>query len=109
MTASQANEFMVALRAGKTIRRITNDGKIGRAIATLTKFQKHCQLYPEWGLQARALAAANAKAANKLKGNHLGSRTHCNHGHDFAVYGLRFKIDSNGRRYRYRKACNLIN
>src|SRR5258705_1833381 len=98
MTPSQANEFMAALRAGKTIRRITNGGKIGRVIATLTKFQKHCQLYPEWGLEARRLAAANAKAADKLKGSHYSSRTHCRRGHEVAVHGLAYKNHVNGRR-----------
>jgi hypothetical protein len=67
MTPAQANGFMAALRGGRTVRRICGGGKFGPAIASLTKFHKHCRLYSEWGVEARALAAANAKAADKLK------------------------------------------
>ena len=108
MMPAQANEFMAALRAGKTIKRITNGGKIGRMIATVAKFRTHCEQYAEWGLEARALAAANVKAADKLKDN-CSSRTHCRRGHEFAVHGLAYKSHVNGRRYRYCKLCNKIN
>jgi hypothetical protein len=108
MTPVQANEFMAALRAGKTIKRITNGGKIGRMIATVTKFRTLCEQYANWGLEARALAAANAKAADKLKDN-CSSRTHCRRGHEFAVHGLAYKSHVNGRRHRYCKLCNKIN
>ena len=108
MTPAQADEFMAALRAGKTIRRITHGGKIGRVIATAQKLRKHCRLYPEWGAEVRRLAAVNAKAADKLK-DHRSSRTHCGRGHEFAVHGLGFKKHVNGKRYRYCKLCNKIN
>lgn len=67
MTPAQANKFMAALREGKTLRRITNGGKFGRAIVSLKKLKKHCALYPEWGAEAMRLALANAKAADALK------------------------------------------
>jgi hypothetical protein len=41
MTPAQAKEFMAALREGKTLRQITNSGKLGPAIVSLTKLKKH--------------------------------------------------------------------
>jgi hypothetical protein len=81
MTPSQANEFMAALRSGRTLRRITNGGRFGPAIAPLKKFRVHCNLYPEWGVEALRLAKANAKSADSLKGTHLRNLTHCKYGH----------------------------
>jgi hypothetical protein len=109
MTPAQANEFMEALRAGRTLRRISGGGKFGPAIASPKKFHTHCKLYPEWGAEAKRLAIANAKAADVLKGSTKRSRTHCGRGHPFAVHGLAYKNHVNGRRYRYCKLCNRIN
>jgi hypothetical protein len=109
MTPAQANELMSALRAGRTLRRICGGGKLGPAIASLKKFHIHCTLYPEWGVEAKRLAIANAKAADSLKGSTKRSRTHCGRGHEFAVHGLAYKSHVNGRRYRYCKLCNKIN
>jgi hypothetical protein len=108
MIPAQANRFMEALRSGRTLRRVCGGGKFGPAIASITKFRKHCELYPEWGTEARRLASANAKAADKLK-DHCSYRTHCRRGHEFAVHGLAYKNHVNGRRYRYCKLCNKIN
>jgi hypothetical protein len=71
MTPAQANELMAALRLGKTLRRITNGGKFGHVIVSLTKLKKHCALYPEWGEEAMPLAVANAKAADRGCGRGL--------------------------------------
>ena len=68
MTSAQTSKFMEALRAGRTLRRICGGGEFGPAIASLTKFRKHCDLYPEWGAEANRLATANAKATDKLRG-----------------------------------------
>ena len=84
MTPAQANRFMAALRDERTVRRICGGGKFGPAIASLTKFNKHCILYQEWGSEARRLAAANAKAADKLKGGDRSNQTHCKRGHSLA-------------------------
>ena len=108
MTPEQANAAMAALREGKTLKRFTNGRKFGPAIVSLTKLKKHCALYPEWGAEAMRLAKANAKAADKLKGSHMSSRTHCGRGHEFAVHGLAYKNHVNGRRYRYCKLCNKM-
>jgi hypothetical protein len=62
MTPEQANVCMSAMRGGKTIRRITNGGKLGPSIVSLRKLKYHCALYPQWGAEAKRLAAANAKA-----------------------------------------------
>jgi hypothetical protein len=110
MMPAQANELMSALRAGRTLRRICGGGKLGPAIVSSKKFRAHCELYPEWGVEAKRLAIANAKAADSLKGStKKRSRTHCGRGHEFAVHGLAYKRHVNGRRYRYCKLCNRIN
>ena len=88
MTPTQANDLMSALRAGRTLRRICGGGKLGPAIVSSKKFRAHCELYPEWGVEAKRLAIANAKAADSLKGSTKRSRTHCGRGHEFAVHGL---------------------
>jgi hypothetical protein len=64
----QANQFMAGLRAGRTVKRMTNGGRCGPVIASLEKFRTHCELYPTWGAEALRLAGANAKAADHLKG-----------------------------------------
>jgi hypothetical protein len=93
MTPRQANEFMAALRLGRTLKRITGGGtRFGPAIASFKKFRLHCALYPEWGIEARRLATANAKAADSLKGIHLRNLTHCKRGHPL----------SEARIYRYK-------
>ena len=115
MTPAQASRFMEALRAGQTQRRICGGGKFGPAIASLTKFHKHCELYPGWGTEAKRLAKANREASDKLKG--IGAsrsgETHCRNGHPYAIYGT-FKAKTGpkyahfkGRLFRYCKACNV--
>jgi hypothetical protein len=80
MSQEEADAFMDALRDGRTLRRITGGGKFGRAIASLTGFKKHCKLNPEWGIEARRLAAINAKAADSAKGAYGRSMTVCRRG-----------------------------
>ncbi|KRR07681.1 hypothetical protein CP49_40075 [Bradyrhizobium valentinum] len=92
MTLAQASQFMKALRAGRTLRRICGGGKFGPAIASLTKFRKHCKPYPEWGAEAKRLAIANAKATDKLKGAHYSSRTHCGAATSLQCMGYLTKI-----------------
>jgi hypothetical protein len=85
MTPTQANDFMAALREGRTLRRIVGaEKRYGPAIASPKKFRTHCTLYPEWGAEANRLATANAKAADKLKGNDRSNQTHCKRGHSLA-------------------------
>jgi hypothetical protein len=63
MTPVQANRFMAALHEGRTLRRICGGGSLGPAIASASKFRKHCSLYPEWGAEAERLAKKNQHAA----------------------------------------------
>ncbi|SHN66499.1 hypothetical protein [Bradyrhizobium erythrophlei] len=81
MTRSQANDFMAALRAGRTLKRIAGGEKrFGPPIARMYKFRTHCSLYPEWGAEAARLAKINAKAADALKSPKL-YRILCINGH----------------------------
>jgi hypothetical protein len=106
-----AAEFMAELKAGKTIRTLTNGPA---AICGLARYKKHCELNPEWRALANQLAKANAKAADALKG--LGSsraaETHCKRGHPYATYGF-FRPytgskGSEGRLFRCCKACQQL-
>jgi len=102
---------MDALKSKITLRRIFGARVISGTIAAIVtpgKFRNHCEAYPEWGAEAKCLAKVNAKGADKLKGSHYSSRTHCRRGHEFAVHGLAYKNHVNGRRYRYCKLCNRI-
>lgn len=68
MTTELADEFMRRLRAGETLRRITSgDKKCGPALVTPGRYKKHCELCPQWAVEAMRLAKANAKAADRLK------------------------------------------
>jgi hypothetical protein len=104
MTPGQANELMAALREGKTIRRITNGGKFAPVIVSLTKLKKHCELYPEWGVEAMRLARVNAKRANALKSPKLYMRL-CKYGHSLDSGRVYFK---DGYRCRRCPACDKI-
>jgi hypothetical protein len=97
MTPAQANEFMAALRAGRSLRRISGGlKKFGPAIASPKKFRTHCELYPTWGAEALRLAAANAKAADILKGLPRRRLTHCFKGHPFTE-GLPYRDERHRR------------
>lgn len=68
MPPELADEFMRRLKAGETLRRITSgDKRCGPALVTPQRFKKHCELHPEWAAEARDLAKANGKAADRLK------------------------------------------
>ncbi|MBP1065329.1 hypothetical protein JOE51_006796 [Bradyrhizobium japonicum] len=81
MTPELADEFMRRLIAGHSLRRITSgDKKSGPALVTPNRFKKHCELRPEWAVEAMRLAKANAKAADALKSPKL-YKQFCKHGH----------------------------
>jgi hypothetical protein len=102
MTPGQATSCMAALNDGRTLRRFTNGGKLGKAIVSLTKFKNHCAAYPEWGGEALRLAVANSKAADALKGLPWRERTK-----DLCLKGLHPMIGANVRidPSRGRRAC----
>lgn len=104
MTSELADEFMRRLKAGETLRRITSgDKRCGAALVTPQRFEKHCELHPEWADEAMRLAKANGKAADASKG-WKGGRTHCKSGHPYAIYGILRKNHCGGA-YRYCTAC----
>jgi hypothetical protein len=67
MTRAQVNIFMMRLRAGESVRRMVNGGRLGKAVCSLEKFKKHCAAYTAWGAEAQRLAKINAKAGDILK------------------------------------------
>ena len=77
---AMAVEFMEKLKAGSTITKLVSGMKrYGPAMVSRERFSKHCQLYPEWGVDAQRLSNANA---NLLKSNNHVSRkaTMCRNG-----------------------------
>ncbi|SFH82215.1 hypothetical protein [Bradyrhizobium sp. cf659] len=68
MPADLADEFMKRLTEGSTLRKLTSGSKgCAPALVTPQRFKKHCELHPEWAVEAMRLAKANAKAADRLK------------------------------------------
>ncbi|WP_368507906.1 hypothetical protein [Bradyrhizobium lupini] len=66
MNPTEAASFMARLEASETLRTIVGGG--GTTICSKKAFDKHCELYPEWGAKALGLAACNRKLADKRKG-----------------------------------------
>jgi hypothetical protein len=66
MNATEATSFLARLEAGETLRTIVGGG--GNTICSKKAFNKHCELYPEWGAKALGLAERNRKLADKRKG-----------------------------------------
>jgi hypothetical protein len=53
MPSELAVEFMAKLRARSTVRKLTSgDKKTGPALVTRCRFKQHCELNPEWALEA---------------------------------------------------------
>jgi hypothetical protein len=70
MSVQLADLFMMQLKGGKTLTALTSGVKRhGQRMVTTGRFKKHCQLNPTWAIEAKRLAAVNAKAADKLKSN----------------------------------------
>ncbi|MBR1328834.1 hypothetical protein [Bradyrhizobium ottawaense] len=68
MTPELADEFMRRLKAGETLRKITSgDKRCGAALVTPQRFKKHCDLHPEWAIDALRLAKANEEAAAHVR------------------------------------------
>jgi hypothetical protein len=79
-------------------------------MVTFGRFKKHCQLHPEWGAEALKFAAANAKAADRLKGEPGRSKTHCMRGHSLAdAYVCQHKQGPNaGYILRHCRQCTAL-
>jgi hypothetical protein len=92
MTPAQANGVLAALQEGKTLRWMTNGGKLGPAIVSLTKWKKHCALYPEWGDGATRLGFE--KGATLRRHGRRGRR--------------RRRITAEERTSRYSRSASLL-
>lgn len=103
MTPDLADEFMRRLKAAETLRRITSgDKRCGPALVTPQRFKKHCELHPEWAVEAMVLARANAKAADALKSPKL-YRLSCKHDHSLK---LRYTYHRYGYTCRGCRGCD---
>jgi hypothetical protein len=68
-----AVEFMAKLKAGSTVRKLTGGGKrLGPAIVSFDRFKKHCELNPEWAVEAWRISKLNCNAG---KGSRLRKMT----------------------------------
>jgi hypothetical protein len=80
-----AVEFMAKLKAGSTIRKLTNGGKdCGPAIVSYDRFKKHCEFHPEWAAEALRVSKINSSIG---KGAFNRNRTHCINGHLLSEHG----------------------
>lgn len=120
MTPELADEFMRRLRAGETLRRITSgDKRCGPALVTPQRFKKHCELHPEWAVEARRLIKANEQAAalRRTKVNlelareqsAISRRTaeKCKNGHVRTMHNT-FYVEYGGCLVRRCKDCNKL-
>jgi hypothetical protein len=57
LTPELASKFMLNLHVGKTTRDMTSNRE--HHICSFARFEKHCQLNPEWGVEVRKLSWAN--------------------------------------------------
>jgi hypothetical protein len=81
-----AIEFMAKLQAGSTIRKLTAGiKKYGPSIVTYERFKKHCELHPEWAVEAWRISEINGNAG---KGSRLRNLTHCRNGHPLSGENL---------------------
>jgi hypothetical protein len=85
-----AIEFMAKLKAGSTVRKLTGGGKrLGAALVSFDRFEKHCELHPEWGAEAWRISKINCSLG---KGSRLRKMTE-----SFCLKGLRAMIGANVR------------
>jgi len=102
MTPAQATTFMNRLRAGEAVRRMTNGGKLGKAVCSLEKFKKHCAAYPAWGVEAQRIAKINARAADILKSVNSAKRRQTQ---EVCLKGLHPMKGNNLMIHKGRRAC----
>lgn len=103
MTPELAAEFMRRLIAGHSLRRITSgDKRHGPAFVTPSRFKKHCELHPEWAVEAMRLAKANAKAADLLKSVNAAKRKKTQ---EVCLKGLHPMSGDNIMIHKGRRAC----
>jgi hypothetical protein len=88
MAPAMADDFMAKLKAGSTVRKLTSGvKKFGPAIVSFERFKKHCELHPEWGVEAWRVSKINR---NKGRGSRFRNLTHCKHGHPLIEARVRY-------------------
>ncbi|WP_194483448.1 hypothetical protein [Bradyrhizobium sp. CCBAU 21365] len=105
MNPAEAATFMARLEAGESLRSIT--GGTGQTpICSSRAFKVHCQLHPEWGSKAQALAKANSKS-RILAGvkKQVDRRTHCKSGHELTPENTKLRITNRGWRHLECQLC----
>jgi hypothetical protein len=103
MSPAMAEECMAKLKAGSTVRKLTLGlRQIGPGLVTIGRFNKHCELHPEWAAEAWRISKANTKAARSARFRAL---THCKHGHPLSGDNL-YSYVSHGRHERKCLTCN---
>src|ERR1700739_4202026 len=62
MSPALADEFMNAVKAGKTVGMLVSGLKqYGPAMVSRERFNKHCELHPEWVQEVKALSAVTVR------------------------------------------------
>jgi hypothetical protein len=103
MSPAMAEECMAKLKAGSTVRKLTLGlRQIGPGLVTIGRFNKHCELHPEWAAEVWRISKANTKAARSARFRAL---THCKHGHPLSGDNL-YSYVSHGRHERKCLTCN---
>jgi hypothetical protein len=71
---AMAIEFMALVAGGKTIRDLTNSTSGSPSMVSFDRFERHCELNPEWSAEVRKLSWANF-AKKSRESSHLRRRT----------------------------------
>lgn len=66
MPTELADEFMQRLTEGETLSRLTS-GRLVPPLVTRQRFDRHCELHPEWAVEARRLVKANEQVAARVR------------------------------------------
>jgi hypothetical protein len=61
-----AIDFMERLKAGSTIGKLTGGGKRGPPMVSYDRFKKHCELHPDWAVEARRISQSNVRILKGL-------------------------------------------
>ncbi|WP_342728885.1 hypothetical protein AAFG07_20910 [Bradyrhizobium sp. B097] len=106
MNSTEAATIIERLESGEALRTII--GGFGRTpICSRKAFFRHCELHPEWG--RRALALANARSKSRVLDGckkRVAARTHCSRGHELTPENTTLVIvKRNGWRHRECKIC----
>jgi hypothetical protein len=97
LTPELASKFMLNLHGGKTIKDMTSNGE--HHICSYARFEKHCQLNPEWGAEARKTSKASFIAKEKA-GNLKKLATQ-----EFCLKGLHRMAPDNVMMHKGRRNC----